>query len=100
MAREVDVDSPDAQLGELVRWAEAHHEHVTIRRTGKVVAELVLMTPQEADAEGPTQSWPPSWVGLLKDHPDVCDAIDEVYRDRQNHMPPPPIDFDDEGDEP
>ncbi len=91
MAREVDVEEVQATLSELLQWAEAHHDRVAIRRNGKVVAELVPTTPEEAEGEG--ADWLPEWAGMLADHPDVAEAIDQAYHDRSLYPPKPPPDL-------
>jgi len=81
---EVSVAEAKARLSELLRRVELTGEHINVTRRGVPVARLVPLGVEEPQ---PKEDWVTSAWGLLADAPEVAEAIDEIFRDRQNHMP-------------
>jgi prevent-host-death family protein len=81
---EVTVAEAKARLSELLRRAELSGERIVVTRRGKPVAQIVPVTKEETQ---PKEDWVRVAWGLLAEAPEVFEAIDEIFRDRQNHMP-------------
>lgn len=82
---EVSVAEAKARLSELLRRVELSGEQIVITRRGKAVA-MLQAAPQEG-AIPERGDWVSRVAGLFADYPDVCEELDRVYADRQNHMP-------------
>jgi prevent-host-death family protein len=81
---EVTVAQAKARFAELLRRVELTGEQISVTRRGVPVARIVPLDESETEA---TEDWVTRAWGLLAEAPEVADAIDEVYRDRQSQMP-------------
>jgi prevent-host-death family protein len=86
MADTVSTAELKARTSELVRRAEITGKPIGITRRGKLVAHLVPAAPHEQADE---EDWVLTAMGLLNDAPEVVEAINEAYAERQKQMPKP-----------
>ena len=87
MVRAVSVAEAKAKLSELLGEVAHQGTRIVVQRRGKPVAALVPMEDLERVEEETRGDWLDDAWGLLADHPEVCDSIDQVYAERQMHMP-------------
>lgn len=81
---EVTVAQAKARLPELLRRIELTGERIVIIRRSKPIAQIIPVAEETAQ---PKEDWITTAWGLLADAPEVSEAIDEIYRNRQNHTP-------------
>jgi len=79
---EYSTGEAKARFCELIRRTELTGEEIVLTRRGRPVAKIVPM--QTGSREAAPQDWVLRVAGLLDDAPEVLEAIDEIYRSRQD----------------
>ena len=67
-------------LSALLNQVTYGHERVMVTKRGKVVAEI--SQPSDVGEAEPEGDWLDDAIGLCRDCPEVCDAIDGIYEAR------------------
>ena len=78
-------------LSSLLNQVTYGHERVMVTKRGKVVAEI--SQPSAAGEDEPEGDWLDDIIGLCRDCPEVCDAIDQIYEARGREKPRPAPDL-------
>ncbi|MCE5237681.1 type II toxin-antitoxin system prevent-host-death family antitoxin [bacterium] len=79
---EYSTGKAKAHFCELVRRTELTGEEIVLTRRGRPVAKIVPI--QTEPREAAREDWVLRVAGMLDDAPEVLEAIDGVYRSRQN----------------